>query len=245
MPTTADTTYRMRRLDPVIDPDDASMVAINLAASTVYPAGTILGEKIGTDEVQTITIDADGGTFTITFSAQTTTALAWDATAAQVQAALEALSTIGIGNVLVTKSGLVYTVVFRSALGSQNVAAMTTTATGLTGGAGTAAVATATAGVAGTPGTYGPYASGNTDGTQNPKGALKYAVATDADGRIWLGSVAGTSEFPGGSSIDTPMYIKGTFRCEDLVGLDTNAITKLGRLLNGTYAHGRVSFYGS
>lgn len=244
MPTSPIVTYRMQRLDPVIDPHFASAIAINLKPSTVYPAGTVLGELIGIDEVQTITIDATGGTFTATLSAQTTGALAWNATAAQLQAALELLSTIGIGNVLVTKSGLVYTVVFRGALGSQNVAAMTTGAGSLTGGAGTAAVATSTAGVAGTPGVYGPYASGNSDGSQNPKGLLKYAVATDAAGLIWFGGVAGSSEW-GQSTKDTPMWIRGTFRCEDCVGLDTNAITKLGRLIYGTYAKGAVSVFGS
>lgn len=244
MPTSPIITYRMLRVDPVVDPELASMMAVNLKASLVYPAGTILGELIGIDEVQTITIDATGGTFTATFGAQTTIATAWNATAAVLQANLEALSTIGIGNVLVTKSGLVYTVVFRGTLGSQNVAAMTTTATGLTGGAGTAVVATATAGVAGTPGVYGPYASGNTDGSQNPKGILKYACATDANGQIWQGLTAGSSEF-GQSTKDTSMWFRGTFRTEDLVGLDANAITKLGRLIYGTYAKGAVSVFGS
>jgi hypothetical protein len=244
MPTSPNTTYKMLRVDPVNDPEDSSAMAVNLKASLVYPAGTVLGELIGTDEVQTITIDAAGGTFTITFGAQTTVALAWNATAAVVQAALEALSTIGIGNILVTKSGLVYTLVFRGALGSQNVAAVTTTATSLTGGANTAVVATTTAGVLGTPGVYGPYASGNTDGSQNPKGILKYAVATDAAGLIWQGGVAGVSEW-GQSTKDTPMWVSGNFRTEDCVGLDTNAIGKLGRLLYGTYAKGAFAMFGS
>lgn len=47
-----------------------------------------------------------GGTFTLTFSAGplTTAAIPYDATAAQIQAALESLSTIGVGNVRVTDS---------------------------------------------------------------------------------------------------------------------------------------------
>ena len=46
--------------------------------------------------------NATGGTFTLTFDGQTTAPIAFNATAAQVQAALEALSTIGPGNLTAT-----------------------------------------------------------------------------------------------------------------------------------------------
>lgn len=46
-----------------------------------------------------------GGTYTLTYAGQTTTALAYDATASEIQTALQALSTIGSGNVTVTGSG--------------------------------------------------------------------------------------------------------------------------------------------
>lgn len=103
----------------------------------------------GTNEVQTITISATGGTFTITYSGQTTSAIAYNATAATVQAALEALSNIAVGDVSVTGSaGGPYSIEFIGTLGLQNVAAVTTNAGSLTGGAGTAVVATPTPGVA-------------------------------------------------------------------------------------------------
>jgi hypothetical protein len=56
------------------------------------------------DEIQNVLISGipTGGTFTLTFGAQTTTAIAYNATAAAVQAALVALSSIGAGNVSVT-----------------------------------------------------------------------------------------------------------------------------------------------
>jgi hypothetical protein len=54
------------------------------------------------EPVQVITIDATGGSFTLTYSGQETVALASAATAAEVQAALEALGRIGAGNVTVT-----------------------------------------------------------------------------------------------------------------------------------------------
>lgn len=124
--------------------------------SNVDGRGGIIGINIsslpGVNEKQTITVDAAGGTFTVTFGAQVTGALAFDITAAALQAALEALSTIGAGNILVTggpgdAGGTTpYALEFIGALASTNVAAVTTDATNLTGGAGTAAVATTQAG---------------------------------------------------------------------------------------------------
>jgi len=58
----------------------------------------------GTNHVTlyTMTGAPTGGTFTLTYSAQVTTALPYNASAAQIQAALEALSNIGEGEVDVT-----------------------------------------------------------------------------------------------------------------------------------------------
>lgn len=55
----------------------------------------------GTDEVQTITITGGptGGTYTLTFNSQTTSAIAYNANAAAVQSALEALSNIAPGDI--------------------------------------------------------------------------------------------------------------------------------------------------
>jgi hypothetical protein len=245
MPTTASMTFGAGRVDPIKNAEDVEVENVNLKASLTYAAGTILGELVGTDEVQTVTIPTNntGGTFTITFGGQTTSALAYNATAAQVQAALEALSTIGIGNILVTLAAGVYTLTFRNALGQQNVAAVTTTPS-LTGGTNTAAVATVTGGVAGTPGTYAPYASGNTDGSQIPTAVLQYACTTDASGNVSPGTSTSGNEW-GVTRKYASVYMAGEFLTDDLVGLDANAVTKLGRLVQGTVAHGRLMIYGS
>jgi hypothetical protein len=104
----------------------------------------------GVDEVQSLTIDAGGGTYTLTFGGQTTAAIAFDATAAQVQAALRALSTIGSSGVTVTgAAGGPYTITFGGPLSGLPQAEMTTDDTNLTGGAGTAVVAEVTTGVRG------------------------------------------------------------------------------------------------
>lgn len=108
------------------------------------------GDAVGTSEQQTVTVDATGGTFTITYAAQTTTAIPANSTGAVVQAALEALSTFGVGQVTVVRTGSVnayiYTLTFAGTLAHTNVNAVTTDATSLTGGASTAAVATTVAG---------------------------------------------------------------------------------------------------
>lgn len=109
-----------------------------------------------TNEVQTITVDATGGTFTITYSGQTTSATAYNASASTVQTNLVALSNIDSGDVTVTggpgdAGGTTpYVLTFGGALAQKDVAAVTTNAGSLTGGAGTATVATSTAGPVGT-----------------------------------------------------------------------------------------------
>lgn len=104
----------------------------------------------GVDEVETLTVDAGGGTYTLTFGGQTTAAIAFDATAAQVQAALRALSTIGSAGVTVTgDAGGPYTITFAGALSGLPQTDITADDTNLTGGAGTAVIAEATAGVRG------------------------------------------------------------------------------------------------
>lgn len=90
-------------------------------------------------KVQTITIDATGGTFTVSYKGQTTSAQAYNVSAANLQTALTGLSTIGTGNATVSLSGSVYTITLAAALGV--TALLTTNAASLTGGAATATVA--------------------------------------------------------------------------------------------------------
>jgi hypothetical protein len=77
--------------------------ANNLTGGTT-PAPTVAHTTTGTarvNAVQTLSVSGNptGGTFTLAFGGQTTVAIAASATAAQVQAALQALSSIGAGNV--------------------------------------------------------------------------------------------------------------------------------------------------
>lgn len=91
------------------------------------------------DEIQTVTITGGptGGTFTLVFGGQTTAALNWNATAAQVQTALQALSSINANNALVTGGpgpGTAFTVEFTAALGYAPQALITLGTNSLTGG---------------------------------------------------------------------------------------------------------------
>ncbi len=65
-----------------------------------------------------ITINQRSGSFTITIGGQTTPALAWNATAAQVQAAVQALPSVGAGNATVTKNNNTFTINFAVGLGN-------------------------------------------------------------------------------------------------------------------------------
>ena len=84
---------------------------------------TIQGGDAGHNEVQQIAIRATGGTFTLTFSGQTTAAIAFDASALALEIALEALA--AIDNVKVSKNSSVFKVEFVGAQKLTNVAAMT------------------------------------------------------------------------------------------------------------------------
>ncbi len=112
--------------------------------------------------------DPTAGTFIITVPAYldrpggNTASLAYNATAAVVQAALEAV--VGIGNVIVTgPASFVYTITFLGALGNMpalSVADITTLTSA------TSVVVTTTTQGNALGGYYGPYASGASDGRQ-------------------------------------------------------------------------------
>jgi hypothetical protein len=102
-------------------------------------------------EIQKVAVDATGGTFTLAFGAQVTPALDADADAADVAAALNALSSIGGagGSVEVSGGGDVehpYFVRFGGALAGTDVASLVADASQLTGGGASATVTVKAAG---------------------------------------------------------------------------------------------------
>lgn len=110
----------------------------------------------GTNEVTRITLTADGGTFTVTYSAEESDPIPWDDSAAGIQETLEAVTTIGVGNVVVTRDGIEgdgdhIDIEWTGTKGETNITPPTTTVTDLellgVAGDGTAVVSTVTGGV--------------------------------------------------------------------------------------------------
>lgn len=89
-----------------------------------------------TSEVQTATITGGptGGTWTLTVNGETTAGIAYNATAAVVQDALQALPGISTGDITVTGATPVYTLTFGGEYAGDNVAAVTASGASLTGG---------------------------------------------------------------------------------------------------------------
>jgi hypothetical protein len=120
-----------------------------------------------TSEGQTVTITGTptGGTFTLTLNGETTAGIAYNATAAAVESALEALPSLGAADVAVTGGpgpGTAYVVAFGGGLAGQNVAQMTASAASLTGGTSPAVTVT----------TSTPGGGTATDGLDVPRGFL-------------------------------------------------------------------------
>lgn len=103
----------------------------SLASSVDINISTTVAGGGGNNEIQLIEFDPtdpQGGTFTLTFSGQTTADMPYNTNAAFVQEVLEALSNIGAGQVSVSGSvGSGFTVEFIGTLANTDVAQMTAT----------------------------------------------------------------------------------------------------------------------
>ncbi len=96
-------------------------------------AGTALSAK-KTNEKQTITVtDATGGTFTVTYATVESGNLPWNLTPAQLQSALEGLTSIGENNISVTgTAGVSYVCEFIGSLGETSLDLMVIDDTNIT-----------------------------------------------------------------------------------------------------------------
>lgn len=124
--------------------------------------------SVGTDEVQTVTIsNTSGGTFTLTHSAATTSAIAYGATAATVKGALDAL---GIGTFTVTGTNP-YVITFGGALAATDVAAFTYATASLTGSTASGSITETTQG-------------------STSSGAITHATTTSGTAQVYSGTYA-------------------------------------------------------
>jgi hypothetical protein len=102
-------------------------------ALTAHTSPTNLAPPV--DEVQEIAVNATGGAFTLSFEGQQSAAIPYGAVSATVQGDLEALSTIGPGNVAVAGGPESYEITFTGDLGGRVIAALiAANGAGLTGG---------------------------------------------------------------------------------------------------------------
>ena len=116
------------------NPYSSPTMAITLSVT----AEQLTPPVLALNEVQSITLNGSptGGTFTLTFGANTTSAIAYDATAATVQTAIQALASIGSGNCSLSgPAGGPWLCEFVSAKAAANQSEMTGTGSSLTGGA--------------------------------------------------------------------------------------------------------------
>lgn len=241
---TAINQFTYSRLEPIW-PGDGRTFAASFAANQTLKKGTIIGQVSSSpaSEVQSVSVSGapTGGTFTLTFGGYTSGGLAHNSTAAAVSAALEALPSIGPGNVVCTGGALpgsAVTVTFSGDLANQPQPLMVVS-TSLTGGTSpSASISRTTAGSAF--GKWAPYASGNSDGTQLAKGILAIDVASDSAGRITYGALPTGGEH-GEKYPSAPVYYKGEFRTTDLIGLDSGAMSGFARQISGSVSDGVIS----
>jgi len=248
MPTLPTAIFTNDQIEPVYGHAlPALELPVSLADGT-YARGTLLGRSTATaaNEVQTVTITGTptGGTFTLSFTnpwtgaTETTAAIARNATAATVQAALLTLDSFESGDLVCSGGALPGTAVvvtFGGRYAQRPVSALSATGS-FTGGTEPAiAVAETTPGVVPV-GTFGRYATGNSDGTGVAKAVLKYRC------RVVLGKVYLQGD-QGEALNDTPAWFVGAFDPSLLTGLDADAVTDLGaRYLGGDATAGVIYF---
>lgn len=226
------------------------------ASSVIYAYGL----SGGTSAVQTVTISGTptGGTFQLSFNNQWTGAIAYNATAASVQQALQQLASIGAGNVTVTGSaGGPYTVTFGGLLAAQPVATLGYNGAGLTGGTNPGvSAAVSTAGSAGgafpSAGTYS-LANG-TDGAgitpaNDPYGTIAYQLGQLASGVLgdWHEIVSEYDAAQALASIDTCVATALQNQIYTTAWLGVQEGTSKATMLGGYQAANsdRVIFFGN
>jgi hypothetical protein len=195
----------------------AAGLLVATSAQAAGPAWRVMGASGPTNlpplqsETQELDVDAEGGTFTLSFGAQTTSTLAFNASPAEVQSALNALSNIGGAGGSVQVLGgpgspggeSPYSVTFGGVLANQNVLQMTANSSGLTGGA--AIIRTLVPGGSGT-GEIAAYAT-------NVGGGASTGTVTLIVGPLPLGLTAGAATGTGWSCATATSGGQDTVTC--------------------------------
>jgi hypothetical protein len=120
-----------------------------VAAAAVKAALAVASEVVSETQAVSFTGTVTGGTFTLTYAGQTTPAQPFNVSAAALQVALQALTTVGAGNVVVGggPGPAAFAVTFAGTLANSPQPLLTFNAATLTGTTPGMAVARSTAGV--------------------------------------------------------------------------------------------------
>ena len=161
------------------NPENQAAAVLDLADWELYNMG---------NQKYSVSNDATGGTFTLTVDGQTTSAIAYNATATTVQAALVALSSVGVDDTRVTGTAQNLVVTFINALGQEFGPGMSGSGASLTGG---------TLTVTETSAPVFPYTTGSTgeaifDYLSSAGGILRLYMGTTGQGQSQV--VWGTGE---------------------------------------------------
>lgn len=181
----------------------ATATATGVALTAAEGSGNVVQNE---KQIVTVPVATGGGTFTLTFTApnpqptgtnpQTAAAIPYNATAAEVEAKLAALSNLGAANVAVTgAAGGPYTVEFKGTrFADTNVAQMTASGAGLTP-SGTVSVATIQEGTALETCTVasGCKAGSAGGGDGQFRAGNPSTVAIDSSGSIYAATVGNTA----------------------------------------------------
>ncbi len=115
--------------------------------TTAYGVSTPVATLNAVDEIQSVTVTATGGVFTLAFNGEGSGEIPFNATAGEVEAALDGIPGLGAGQVAVSgEAGGPWSVQFTGARAGRNVPQLTVNAGGLAGPEPGAVVATTTAG---------------------------------------------------------------------------------------------------
>lgn len=230
MPTVPYRTFSGSFLQPCRYPEDAVTEACKLGPGN-YAKGTVLGQRTSAltaaNDVQTITVTGDAGTFSLGFMSGYTSALPFNVTAAALQLALEALGDVGTGNVAVTggpgaTAPLVVT--FQGALAANPQAVLTLVSDAVTGAGHAVAIVHTTTGRA-VGGVWVPYLDGASDGSNVASRLLKFPTFVDSYGYHYVAGEWGSRE------LSAPAYTRGDFYTSELVGLDAAGVADLGKIV--------------
>lgn len=222
------TRFSVRKLSPAASGYEREST-VRLPGLINWLAGSVLGYVTGTAASAvhrlTFTGTVTGGTFRLVYGAEVSLSVTWNATPAtlvtNLQVAMDDL--VGAGNSVVSGTGP-YDITFQSELANRSIP-IPAVINALTG---TSPVLTPTLQIAGHPGSglAGLYNDALSDGTQTARCILSQDTATDLRGCI-------ITDRPGSTYNSAPVFVGGQFFTGDLIGLDANGVTDLGRLING------------